>query len=238
MPAVSLQDIYDIAKGKGFTDDEARAAVAVAKSEGAPGNTITGDYVTIGGQQVATSFGPFQFHVGGQLNNFAAFLGISIPNASAMANEQQAGAVSWALDNYLGAAIKQGAANGVTGRDLAIYASRYGQGSSATACNGPCWLNAGTAWDSLGATLDTSKPSVQTDTPGSPNPLDIPANIAAGVQGAFQNFNPFKAFFSGINPSGFIVVGLAVILIFIGAMLWQGPTIVKTTVKAAEVAGA
>ena len=118
MAAITLMDIYQIARKAGLDDEGARAAQAIALTEGALSGQV-GD----SGQ----SFGPFQFYTGGQLPNFAAALGSSVDHAAQVAQTNPTMAAEWALTGYLGNAIKQGQAAGLAGSQLATYAQTNGQ---------------------------------------------------------------------------------------------------------------
>jgi hypothetical protein len=115
----------------GLSAAQIQVAKAIAVAEGAGGQQI-GD----GG----TSFGPFQFHEGGQLNGFAAWLHDSgntstmptLDQAGTIANQQPALAIEYALqpDGYLAGAIKRGTSAGYSGLNLALYAEQFGQGAA------------------------------------------------------------------------------------------------------------
>ena len=118
MAAITLLDIYQIARKAGLDDEGARVAQAIALTEGALSGQV-GD----NGQ----SFGPFQFYTGGQLPAFAAALGSSVDHAAQVAQTNPAMAAEWALRGYLGNAIRQGQAEGLSGPQLATYAQANGQ---------------------------------------------------------------------------------------------------------------
>lgn len=114
-----VQDKFTEALGP----EAGRAAAAVALTEGglhgAPGDYAGND---------PTSFGVFQFHgPGGQLDAFAQWLNTSLADAADIATNRPDVAVQYALQNYLGQAIQNGLAMGLTGPDLATFAQRTGQ---------------------------------------------------------------------------------------------------------------
>lgn len=96
-----------------------RVAAAVADSEGADGDLTKPG---AGGAR-----GPFQFDPGGMLNEYADYLHMSKKDAGDFAGTHPLHAARWALEGYLGDAIKAGQAKHLEGPDLAVYASRYGQ---------------------------------------------------------------------------------------------------------------
>lgn len=129
----------------GLTVDQIEAALAVNQAEGINGVGDNG-----------TSFGPFQFHIGGVLGSFWQWLGQrfgsqynylnTITDVGNFAVSQPQLAVQFALEpgGYLYQAIKQGTAAGKTGPDLAYYAEEYGQRSISSG-----WQLAYNAWTSL-----------------------------------------------------------------------------------------
>lgn len=118
------------ARGR-FGDEGARAAMAVVGVEGGLGGAV-GD--------AGRSFGAFQFHIGGQLPNFARSMKISTQQAAQLLQEDPLAGVDWALDNYLGSAIKRGMEMGLRGPALATYAQRYGQVSQEPQRAGLRWM--------------------------------------------------------------------------------------------------
>jgi hypothetical protein len=107
-----------------------RAAAAVADSEGADGDLSRAGS---GGAR-----GPYQFDPGGELRNYADYLGVSMDEAGTHAGLVPLDAARYALsggrssagfsgEGYLGRAIKAGLKEDLEGPDLAVYASRYGQ---------------------------------------------------------------------------------------------------------------
>jgi len=116
-----LQRVYQDARSAGLDDEGARAAVAVAQTE----QGYTG---ALGDNGV--SAGTFQLHhAGGQGSAYAASRGISPDQSIAELQRDPNAANQWALRGYLGDAIRQGQAQGLTGPELAAYAQRYGQRS-------------------------------------------------------------------------------------------------------------
>lgn len=124
-----------------------RAAAAVADSEGA-----TGDLRRPG---AGGARGPFQFDPGGELPNYAEFLGTSVDEAGTHAGRFPLDAARYALaggrdgagfsgEGYLGRAIKAGQHLGLEGPELAEYASRYGQRP-----HGDLWRRAGESYRKL-----------------------------------------------------------------------------------------
>lgn len=114
-----IQQIGALASGIGGPDF-AKAAMAISASETGGGANLS----EIGGTGAQ---GPFQFDPGGELRNFAKFLGVTVDQAGAIARSQPMLAAKWALEGYLGDAIKQGLSQGLTGSALANYGSRVGQ---------------------------------------------------------------------------------------------------------------
>lgn len=65
------------------------------------------------------SHGPFQFYGGGgQLNAYAAARGISLEQAGQLARTNPQDAATWAFENYLGNALRQGIQRGESGEQL------------------------------------------------------------------------------------------------------------------------
>lgn len=116
-----LQEIYDAAIRAGLGDDGARVAQAIAVTEGGLGGAA-GD-TSSGG-----SYGAFQFYRDrGQLPNFARAQGITQDQAAHLLSSDPLAGVDWALNGYLGGAIRAGAQQGLTGPQLATYAQQHGQ---------------------------------------------------------------------------------------------------------------
>ncbi len=118
--AMTLQDIYRVARASGLDDEGARVAVAIAQTEGGLSGAV-GD----NGQ----SFGPYQFYTQGMLPGYAAALKTDVRSAGEYARQHPDHAAQWALSGYLGQAIKQGQKQGLSGADLATYAQATGQRS-------------------------------------------------------------------------------------------------------------
>lgn len=116
----NLSAIGQIALRAGLGRAGARAAQAVAVTEGA----LTGKR---GDDE--RSHGWFQFFEGGELPNYAAANGWSIEQAKAVIAANPEHAATWALNGYLGNAIKAGIADGKSGAALATYAQTVGQRS-------------------------------------------------------------------------------------------------------------
>jgi murein DD-endopeptidase MepM/ murein hydrolase activator NlpD len=116
--------------------DFGRAAAAIALSEGADGDlTQPGS----GGAR-----GPFQFDPGGELPNYAHYLHKSLEEAGDYAGENPLDAARWALEGYLGDALREGLNEDLHGADLAEYGSREGQRP-----DGDLWRRAGDAYREL-----------------------------------------------------------------------------------------
>lgn len=117
-----LGQIGDVARQLGLGDDGARVAQAIAVTEGG----LTGAVGDL--DRGRGSFGPFQFFADkGQLPAYAAFMGTDQFTAGEYARHNPLHAAQWALQNYLGNAIKNGIAQGLSGPELATFAQRYGQ---------------------------------------------------------------------------------------------------------------
>lgn len=114
-----IQQIGLIAAGIGGPDF-ARAAMAISASETGGGRLLS----EVGGTGAQ---GPFQFDPGGELRNFATFLHTTVAEAGAISRSQPMLAAKWALEGYLGDALRAGLARGLTGASLAVYGSRVGQ---------------------------------------------------------------------------------------------------------------
>ena len=225
LPIVTLQQVIDIAQQKGFTLEQAQVAAAVAHSEG---TGINGTRTIIGDN--GTSFGPFQFHIGGQLNNFQSWLStlfgspVTLQQAATTANTNQGLAVEYALDHYLGDAIRRGTALGLHGADLARYVSQFGQVSAFP-------QNADNAYSSL---FGVSDGVLVTPEPGSAGDITTPTTsqepsitsalgqvtgTGAGVPPS-QDIRLFSTPFGSINiPSGLILVIWGAVLLILGALL-------------------
>jgi hypothetical protein len=87
---------------------------ALLRAEGGLGGAIGDTHISRVG-----SHGPLQFYGGGgQLNNFAAALGVDLETAGRVARENPQRAVQWALENYLGNALQTGISRGESGEQL------------------------------------------------------------------------------------------------------------------------
>src|SRR5215475_2216829 len=117
--------IGQIALQAGLGTEGARAAQAVAQTEGAL-------YGAVGDVRGGGSYGPLQFYAQGMLPVFASALGVSADQAKQIVTQHPETAVQWALRGYLGQAIREGLSQGLSGPRLAVYAQRYGQRSQAS----------------------------------------------------------------------------------------------------------
>ena len=117
--------IGQIALQAGLGTEGARAAQAVAQTEGAL-------YGAVGDVRGGGSYGPLQFYAQGMLPVFASALGVSADQAKQIVTQHPETAVQWALRGYLGQAIRDGLSQGLSGPRLAVYAQRYGQRSQAS----------------------------------------------------------------------------------------------------------
>lgn len=118
-----LGRVYQDALASGLDEEGARAAVAVARTEG-------GMEGAQGDQAIGGSRGTFQLYFGGGMGNeYARSRGISEQQADAELAADPHAANRWALGGYLGSAIKEGQQKGLRGADLATYAQRHGQRS-------------------------------------------------------------------------------------------------------------
>jgi hypothetical protein len=113
-----LAIVGQAAQLSGASAEAIRVLQAIAKSEAGLGGAV-GDN--------GTSFGAFQFHIGGQLNNFANAMGLSLSEAGEYARTHISEVTEYAVNNYLGKAIQAGIRQGLSGPALAEYAARYGQ---------------------------------------------------------------------------------------------------------------
>jgi hypothetical protein len=116
-----LARVYRDALAAGLPEEGARAAVAIAQTEGGMGGA-QGD-AAIGGSR-----GTFQLYFGGgQGDNFAAAQGLSKAEADRRLAADPHAANLWALGGYLGQAIRRGLQMGLSGPDLATFAQKTGQ---------------------------------------------------------------------------------------------------------------
>lgn len=120
--AFTEREVYQIARAVGLDDEGARVAVAIFRTESWSPGAIGDLHLNPGG-----SHGPYQFYWLGQLGAFAAWLGVDLPAAGRIANDDPGLAVKWALTGYLGDKIREGQALGIHGAELATYAQKFGQ---------------------------------------------------------------------------------------------------------------
>ena len=116
----ALSRVYSDALKAGLGEEGARAAAAIARTEGGYGGAV-GDLAGGG------SFGTYQLYAQGQLPNFAAAIGTTVENAKKILAADPHAANAWAFASYLGGAIKEGLRRGLSGPDLATFAQRTGQ---------------------------------------------------------------------------------------------------------------
>ncbi|HKA83089.1 MAG TPA: hypothetical protein VKD21_04465 [Acidimicrobiales bacterium] len=114
----ALQQVYQDALASGLDEEGARAAVAVAATEGG----YTGNLGDNG-----QSAGTFQLYSGGQLPGYASSQGMGTQQAIAYLQRNPHAANRWALSGYLGNAIRRGQQAGLRGPGLATYAQQHGQ---------------------------------------------------------------------------------------------------------------
>src|SRR5262245_17596027 len=135
-----LQRVYADARAAGLDDDAARAAVAIAQTEHGYAGAVGDNGV---------SAGTFQLHhAGGMGNAYAASQGLTPEQSIAALRADPHAANAWALQGYLGQAIREGQRQGLHGADLATYAQREGQRSVSPERAG---ANYQAAQDALGA---------------------------------------------------------------------------------------
>jgi len=104
----------------GLGEDGALVAQAILLTEGAMDGQV-GDS--------GASHGPYQFHRDGMLPAYAKHLGVPVEEAERRVVRDPIRAIDWALKGYLGQAIKEGKAKGLSGPELATYAQQNGQRS-------------------------------------------------------------------------------------------------------------
>jgi cell wall-associated NlpC family hydrolase len=75
-----------------------------------------------------TSFGPFQFHMGGELDGYARYLGVSREQAAQRAMHDPSSAAEYAF-HYLLPVYQEGVQAGLTGENLLYYVQVHGQRS-------------------------------------------------------------------------------------------------------------
>lgn len=112
----------------GLGEDGARAIQAILVTEGGMTGAIGDRHLNPVG-----SHGPFQFYgsnvpgQGGQLNTFAAQNGMTLQQAGEYVRANPEAAIDWAINGYLGNAVRRGQQAGLSGSALATYGQRYGQ---------------------------------------------------------------------------------------------------------------
>jgi murein DD-endopeptidase MepM/ murein hydrolase activator NlpD/GNAT superfamily N-acetyltransferase len=154
-------------------DQGQKAVQAVLQTEGGL-NNARGDS--------GNSAGPLQFYGGpggGQLNNFARYLGLSLDATKDYIEQHPLEAIQWAIGTpdapgYLGAVIQQGQKLGLSGADLATYAQANGQVSVSPERAGQNFLSMfGQGQDLLGQGVSTLQSGV--------------SNVAGTAQQAVQS---------------------------------------------------
>jgi hypothetical protein len=123
-----LARVYNDAIRAGLGEEGARAAIAIALTEGGLGGAV-GDR-----DRGKGSAGTFQLFFGprgftGMGNAYAAEMGLSEDEALERLSADPHSANAWALRGYLGQAIREGRRRGLSGAALAEYAQRHGQRS-------------------------------------------------------------------------------------------------------------
>lgn len=116
-----LSRVGQIAQQAGLDAEGQRVAMAVATVEGGLRGAV--------GPDPGGSYGAFQF-TGGKLADFARSRGLSVQDAGRLLQQDPLAGVGWALDGYLGKAIREGQQRGLHGAELATYAQQYGQVST------------------------------------------------------------------------------------------------------------
>lgn len=114
-----VSQIGTYARTYGLDDEGAKVLQSIATIEAGLDGAV-GDN--------GNSFGIYQFHMRGELPAFAAWAGVSIEEAKKLANDPKI-ATKFAVETYLGNALKQGRAAGLKGADLATYVQTQGQRS-------------------------------------------------------------------------------------------------------------
>ncbi len=202
------------AKAAGLTTDQTNAALTVAATEnGYSGNP--GDN--------GTSFGVFQFHYGGQLNSFAAWLGLPIllngqinPAVISAANNLDT-ATQFALQQggYLHNAIVNGSKAGNSGLNLALYAEQIGQGAQWTS---QAIANVTAQWVRL---FGNTQPG---DTvTGAPPPAPAPTPTPAPTLSTVPVLGPLIDSINGVGTSiSGLGVAAAQIVLSIERFFWIG----------------
>lgn len=184
-------------QASGLTQAQVQVAQVIAYIEGGTGNGY-GDYVN--GQP--TSFGPFQFHLGGALNGFAAWLGLPLTDRSGQVNPAVVDAArdptlsaQYALQQggYLFNAIAGGTKTGLSGIALATYAEITGERPAGNYTS--VWLTITNAWQTLWPGLLVKPPAPVVVQPGtSPIPAKTFPNPNPSVGGTTGPVIPPKTF--------------------------------------------
>ena len=112
--------VADAAKNAGLDEEGTKAALSVLRQEGGYTGAVN---------PKSGSVGALQFAPKGELANFARSINRTPAEASALLQQAPMAGVDWALRGYLGNAIREGQAKGLTGAELATYAQQYGQRS-------------------------------------------------------------------------------------------------------------
>ncbi len=120
----NLETLYQLALRITGDQEAAQVIAAVIAREG-------GLHGGVGDVRGGGSFGPLQFYTKGQLPNFARWLGVNPAQAARIAQDpnQWDKVIRFAWETYLGNAIRTGRSRGLTGSELAIWASQTGQRS-------------------------------------------------------------------------------------------------------------
>lgn len=123
-----LRQVYRDAIAAGLDEEGARAAMAVAVTEGGMGGAIGDrDRGRGSGGTFQLFFGPQGFT--GMGNALAQELGMDESELLEQLSANPHAFNSWVLNGYLGQAIREGQRRGLTGAALAEYAQRHGQRS-------------------------------------------------------------------------------------------------------------
>lgn len=190
--------------------DFGRAAAAISASETGGGRSLL--------EQGGTgAVGPFQFDPGGELKNFARDLHVSISEAARIAMAEPMKAAAWALQGYLGTALRAGIGQGLSGADLAMFGSRYGQRPY-----GDNWKKAGDWYQQL--------------YPGyADGGIAWTKQLAWVAEKEPEVITPFSAIRAGLTPGG--QSGGDVYIDLRGAQVYDGSRFEDLMVRALERAG-
>lgn len=164
---------YQEARASGLDDEGARVLVAVTETEGG----LTG---AIGDQ--GQSRGGYQFHEGGQMPGFRAWLtkqGIQ-GDPNTLVNDIRL-TTRYAATGYLRQAIEAGRAQGLHGADLATYVQRHGQVSESPERTGANYarLFGGAPALTAGVSSPAESPPLSPPTGGSSGPSAAAAGSGA-----------------------------------------------------------